>query len=763
MTSDQYQGSRGSRAVEAASFAASAAARGLEVAALFILLLVVAMRPLLTETCDSTLMPIARAVGMPAGLTPAATAWFGLFIWLAAVATAVAAALRRARWRLTGLEVGWVLMLAGAVFSTVVAGNKRIAINYSADWLTAVVLAVTLANLCRDRRRILLVLAALVASGVASAARCGMQVGIENAETWQHYQQIKEDFWRSQNQPLDDPTVELYERRIRAGEATGFLPLGNAQGAFLSLAAFAVLAAMTLFNRGVGSRLFLALLAALLMACILMTGSRGALMATFASLFILAGAWRFQETLRRRWKLLLVSAWLAVTLGTVGVVAWGRAHGGLPGSSLNFRWQYWEVTSRILADRIWSGVGAGNFDRVYLAYKPIEYPEEIRDPHNFVLSLLAQWGLLGGVGLILAMVGASVTVARRWGLRNDPPGPEGTQNVSISPAWLLGVPIGFVILRLMTQSDLLGGGEGGRAMLFFDLAMYGLLWCAVFVDLSWLTRWVRPGKDGSFRLPLLAGVCAFLLANTIDFSLLAPATLTTFAAMAGLMLVASPCPAEQQSGPRRWGPVTIGLVGLAGFVALVFLPVTRSSHWLNVARHTPQPVAAVAYGNAAAADPLDPTPLAEWAGLAVQSGTLDGLNQAVDAINEAIQRDPDRLLFYSDRMNLLEARYRIAGSAADLLGAIGSARRGVEMYPSSPDQHKELSDLLVRANAELRSSELQAEAIHHYREALRLNDARPGTDEARRWSPQRTEQVRRSLQALESPATVPVFAPASQP
>ena len=407
-------------------------ARWLEASALFVLLLVVAMRPLVTETYESARDPISQAIDVPVSLTPAATAGFDLAIWFAAAAAAVAAGRRRLAWRWTGLEIGWLFMLTGAVLSTVVASNKRLAINCSADWLTAAVLAAAMANLCRDRRRAALVLAVVVASGLTSAARCVMQKRFEYADTWQQYQQMKADFWRKQGVPLDDSRVDLYERRLRAREASGFLALSNAQGAGLALAGFAALAVMTLRSRGPAQRVVLALLAAILLSCIHATGSRGAMLAALLSLGLLAAVWHFREVLRRRWRPLLAAAWLAIAVAAAGVVVYGRSHGGLPGSSLNFRWQYWQVTRAIIADHFLVGVGAGNFDRVYLSYKPIAFPEEIKDPHNFLLSIFAQWGVLGAAGLAAALVGASAVAARCWGRGDEPDTREFSQTCTQS-------------------------------------------------------------------------------------------------------------------------------------------------------------------------------------------------------------------------------------------------------------------------------------------------------------------------------------------
>lgn len=730
------------------------AALWLENLAVFVLLLVVAMRPLLMETYESARTPMTRALNLSSDLTPATTAWFGLAVWLAAAAATVAAVLARRPWRPAGFEAGWLLMLIGAVVSTMVASNKRLAINCSADWLTAAALTWTLVNLARRRFCVGLILAAIIASGAVSAVRCGMQVTIEHADTMRHYQEMKEKFWSDQSIPLDDPTVDLYERRMRAAEASGFFALANSQGAWLALAGFAALSMAALRNRHALLQATFAVLAAVLMCCIFMTGGRGAMLGALGSLFVLAVVWRFQERLRRRWRLLVIAGWVAVVVGTLAVAGHGLAHGGLPGSSLNFRWQYWGVTRQIITDHLWSGVGAGNFDRVYLGYKPIDYPEEIKDPHNFVLSVLAQWGVLGVTGLAVALVGASIVAARRWGRSDDPNGEAlpGQSSGTIPGEWIAAGVGGFIALRFFLQSDLIAGGQGTRALLVFDLGFYGMLWCGVFAGVCWIDGRTRPNgeDDGAYRLPLAAGVCAFLLANTIDFSFFEPGTLTPFAAIAGLLLAGRErTSALAHASAARFAPLIAVVLSLAAFTFLALVPVARSAHWLTAARALGMPKAIAACEAAAAADPLDPTPLIELAEFSVQTGRAEDLTRAIDAINEAIRRDPDRLRLYQDRASALAARYQIGGSAADLLGALGAARRCVEMYPASPDCRRDLAELLAFASSETGSPQMRGEAIHHYEKAIELNNARPGEDEARRWSPKRIAELRSRIEALQ--------------
>jgi hypothetical protein len=155
--------------------------------------------------------------------------------------------------------------------------------------------------------------------------------------------------------------------------------------------------------------------------------------------------------------------------------------------------------------------------------------------------------------------------------------------------------------------------------------------------------------------------------------------------------------------------------------------------------------------------------LAQWhvASLGVSEASDAGhLASALAAVNKAILRDPERVALYRQRAGLLEACYRHSGSAVDLAAALGAARRVVQMYSDSPDDHVWLADMLARADAALGTGEFAAEAVAHYREALAL-DATRAQGEVRRWSEARRGEVRDRILALTPPpATEPASSPA---
>ena len=64
------------------------------------------------------------------------------------------------------------------------------------------------------------------------------------------------------------------------------------------------------------------------------------------------------------------------------------------------RWQYWRASVEMYRDFFPNGVGPGNFATFYTRYKPPAALETVSDPHNFLLSLLTQYGLIGFIGFI---------------------------------------------------------------------------------------------------------------------------------------------------------------------------------------------------------------------------------------------------------------------------------------------------------------------------------------------------------------------------
>ncbi|MCH7527640.1 MAG: O-antigen ligase family protein, partial [Planctomycetes bacterium] len=403
--------------------------RTIECICLFALLSVVGLRPLIAETYDSAGLAMTSVLPGIEDPTPATTLIIDGVIMLAALGWLVA------RWcsddrsyRWSGIEWGAIVIVVAAIASCIFAGNKRLAINGAVDWLCCVLLAIVLAQLLRERWQLQLALCVILASAGAQAVECFHQVLYSFPETEAMYQANRDAIWQNQGVALDSPEVELFEARMRSHEASGYLTHSNVAGAYLVTCGLVALGlALSRLRGGADSLSRLQALPALAVSAIILgagvlTHSRGALSAGAVAMVLWILRARFGGVIARHSKAAFRWAWLAVALGGMAVVGHGLWHGSLPGRSLDFRWKYWTASAGMFADRPLAGVGSGNFGRHYLQYKTIESPEEVKNPHNFLVSAATDWGVGGLVGMVMMLVGASRGVARRGNRLDGLPG-----------------------------------------------------------------------------------------------------------------------------------------------------------------------------------------------------------------------------------------------------------------------------------------------------------------------------------------------------
>lgn len=235
----------------------------------------------------------------------------------------------------------------------------------------------------------------------------------------------------------DDPGTRLLweQRLLDSHEPLGLVALANTFAGLLLVVVFLTggLLWRMLGGAGVGSHrsgAMLLLTGVLLIAvvCLVLTKSRtayvgGLVAAGLGAASVLGGG----RVTTRGWG-------LGMGGGVVGgallvLVLWGT--GGLDrlvllesAKSLRYRLEYWTASLRGLTESpvtILLGCGPGNFRQHYLAHKLPQSSEEIADPHNMVLDMWANGGLLGVAGL--AVLGGLLA----GGLVRALPGREGTR------------------------------------------------------------------------------------------------------------------------------------------------------------------------------------------------------------------------------------------------------------------------------------------------------------------------------------------------
>ncbi len=687
--------------------------RRIENLSLFILIGLVALRPLVGESYDSAGNTLTEALGVVSDPKPLTTLIFDLLVlgstcgWLAARAMGSPRSYRR-----TGLEWGAALVATAAVVSCFFAGNKRLAINAAIDWLCFPILAITLVQLMREpwQRRVLL--AAVLASACVEAAQCLEQFFSFN-ETWSHYQSIKTDFWTRQGVALDSSKVELFEKRILAREATGFLPHSNVAGSYLVLCFFAGLGLIAtqwsnLKQRGNGVIAFLcALGTALMLAGIILTRSLGTFLSGVIGLVLWIAARQVTTWIDAHRVRAWMIAWLCVAAGTGAVIGYGLYRGSLPGWSLTFRWQYWEASSNLIADHWTTGVGRENFGRHYLRQKSIESPEEVANPHSLFVQAAADWGLLGLMGILLMALQASFRFVTQPPARSPPVNGDGRFTTIL---WTVGLLLVVTVGRL----PLLGSADPN--FIYYSTVITGVAWLLGFVVFmgSMVTR--AEARDSGTGTAVAVGLFAFLVHDMINFAMFVPGSAITFFGLLSYGLAErsnEPRTAELDvaaSFGRRWFPLGAGVAALVLVCWIGVIPVARVQSHLRVGQ----------FDAASASDPFDPTPevaRAQWLRrIAPRS--------AVEALTAAMDRDPFNVGLPQMRAKLYLDLALSTGNEGDYLAAIDDARRALELYPLNPAGVVSLADIQAEAGEAMKSEKVLREALVNYDRAIQLDNQR---------------------------------------
>ena len=735
--------------------------RLLETLSLFVLIVVTILRPLVAETYDAAGNSFTAALPGLQDATPLRTLAFDVAILGAAFGWLVARAIGRARtYRPTGLELGTALIVVAAIASCFFAGNKRLALNATVDWLCYPLLAITLVQLLHRAEHRRVFLAAVLASACVQAAYCAEQYWVGFDETWAHYESIREQFWSSQGVELDSGRVESFEQRILAREATGALPHSNVTGSYLTLCGLVAIGVALLSWRRNGTgdaprspwhwvgALGSTTIAAALMGTVLLTKSEGAIVSVEIAIALWALLWGFRHWLERNKMKALTVAWVAVAMGGGAVAAHGLYHDSLPGVSLTFRWQYWKASAAMVTDHPLTGVGRENFGRHYLAYKQIESPEEVSNPHSLFVQAATDWGGVGLIGMILLIVGASYAVLRSSAAQEPRAGP--VSQASSTPAWM-GWGVGLVLIVAIGQWLLLGTDDVNH--LYYKTVTTTLVWALGFacVAIALHHGALHPFADArTIRCGAAMGLFAFILHDTINFAMFVPGTATTLFALLAFC-VAERRDEEEESRvtlptPHRWiPPVAVASVALL-VVWLAVKPVARAGSSMAAAKASArslghgalsgQPTYA-SLSKAIDADPLDPTPClrqAEWlmAVASMPDRTDEALALAEASLDQAVERDPFQLRLRRLRVELFRSRAKASASEADHRAVIDAARLALELYPQDPKGLVLLANCFREAGSDLASRDMLDSAIKSYRAALALDTQRLPWERLRR-------------------------------
>jgi O-antigen ligase len=661
------------------------------------------------------------------------------------------------RWSWSVLPLG-LLALTG-VASTLWAADRFDALLEGFHLLAALAMLWAGSQLVRSWLRLRMVGAVLFGLLLAYFAYSVIYRLVDVPDQKKYFEQYKAEFLKERGLSDDPFGAKQFENKLLSGDLIGYFASAN------SMAAMVVLLLIVVIGLGVQRRmddpadatgvgmLIVGVPAAVWM--IWAAKSKTAGVTPVIAVAALWAAWRRRGVLAREARRAYWVGVAAVAVAALAVVGHGMYHHGLVSQTLTFRWHYWVGAMRVFARHPLLGVGLDNFGPYYVGMRLAEAPEEVRDPHNFLVRFLAELGLIGGV-LCLAWLGRlaweltrPVTPAEIRPKGGGGGAYTGTRAISAF-VWIAGVGLAINVLSGVDFSS-------DKGYVVFEIMKRCSLFALLLVGASVgaVKSLQAPELDGRpapvLLYAILIALAMFLVHNLIDFSLFEPGPMMAFAFLAGGVLgVRTPSVAGQKkrtpvAAVALGASVVLWLVG----AAFVWSPTAAAEDAIgdaSAALRAGRPMEALRLlKQARVHQPLNADYAFRAATAAITGSGTTFNREAVALLDLAIRTDPMETKYY-----LTRARYLLASDerAAYHDQIVSDFRRAAELDPNQVSLHVEFGDAL----RELGTPADRAQAVKEYEAALKYNGMlKP--DEPKRLSEAKVAEIKRLTEELRGPAT----------
>jgi tetratricopeptide (TPR) repeat protein len=640
-------------------------------------------------------------------------------------------------YRISQLEFPFLVFILICAVSTFFASDKRAAISQSITLIAPISAAVVLVQLIKTPAAIRIILAVIVAALAVNLAQAMEQKFVSNPMTITQYEQNPDSILQTLSVKKDSFNHMLLEHRIYSKDVRGFFTTSNSAGSFAFLAIGAL--AFFIFNQeqknsSLKKLLPFAFIIAFIIFFILLN-SKGVFLALAGGVFLYA-VWLLAGKIIAKNRANVLLACLAFFLLAVLVLtSYGLKHSTLPGGPSSLvRWQYWHCAAKMIKDNPLIGVGPGNFAVNYTQYKAPAALETVADPHNFILSTLAQLGPFGAASLLVMLVTPQVLLIRKQPVelnlpRNDTDSAPFNRNYTIALAIIL--LIARPMIFKLPYSPIL------EVRIYLYFIMY-VIPAAVFLVTFRLALSLSPSSViKRVNLAWAAVFCAlatFLIHNLIEFAIFEPPISTAFWFLAAALLAAlynnRPNAGFRTTSVPRTLAIASSIFSAIIFVLIIryaVIPPVASRNLNEKAKNIFAQDADLAnkyFSDAAKADPLDASPLLLIArqNLAFFENSSRKNSQllldAEKAMLSAAKRNPASYKPYELLVNarLLYAHNFPLQSSHYLNLALDAAKKAVKRYPNLARLRLNLAKI-----AEL--LEIYPLALENYAKAVQIEDA----------------------------------------
>lgn len=488
-------------------------------------------------------------------------------------------------YRFTGIEIPVLFFLVAAVVSTIFASDKRAAINQTSIFVSIMLTMIVLTQLLDSPVKIKIVLMALIASAIVNCFEIMNQFLVTNDMMIDQYEKSPQDMLQALKIIPGTLNHMLFEHRLYSKDIKGFFTTSNSAGSFLILSLFSAAVLLHIVYRRIKldkySRNILTAVTVIIAVSFFVTGSRGAMVSFVAAAVLLAGYFFFGAKVARHKKLCILVVLVVITAVCGTVVLYGMAKGTLPGgNAMMVRWQYWTSAAQMCMDNFKTGIGPGNFSTAYLHYKPASAIESVSDPHNFVLSIMSQFGPLGLAAFLCIIFIPLLKV-----IFKADAGFADLQQAGDRKK-LTGILIAAVCLTMLVVRPFgvpVTLSQSGIDNIIAVLTLYAGPASAFFISFMLLNSALSVVKFESAELKVIAvflfcAVCGVLIHNLIDFALFEPSVFSFFSCVLACLLVLSSgkIVSIHISRPARWLATVICINMVICAFGFTFLPSLQS-------------------------------------------------------------------------------------------------------------------------------------------------------------------------------------------
>lgn len=665
----------------------------------------------------------------------------------------------RLRW--SWAAAGLLALGFWAVASTLWSADRFAAIVSSMHWLSAMVLLWSTVQLVDSWQRVRFV------SGVCLGLLITLVVAgyyyrlVEWRDLRNAWETSRTDILREHSWAADSFDARQFEKRILSGATMGFSASPNTYGALLVLlgTVSAGIALSRIDDADPPGWIIPPILAICCAAPdLLWADSRGAAGTAVMAALLLIGCGWFRSRLREKAHKVYWLTLVGTLVLALAVIGHGLHHGTLFHDSLTFRWRYWLGAARLIAAHPLLGVGWENFGLRYLAFRIPIASEEIRDPHNFIVRIVAELGTVGGALLAFGLLRLAWEGTQ---LPARPPNEElpdtkwwpREQRQRASQRILLIATLA-ILLNFFASIDL----TSTPSYVLIEAMRRALFWLLLIVGISAATLRVPSGMQRRLRdheleyssdtrpapwllCSMLVGLAMFFVHNLIDFALFEPGPMFLFALLAGTVLGARQAPAPTVTRGRAWA-IAVGAPAVAAWIAaavLIAVPIMSAeslAHDADEAIRNNQPAPAARDLEAAFARvPYNSDYAFRAAILRISERQLDPAADLISAAIAANPATPDAFVW--------RAQLALASPHHDVSAARADMEKALALDPHSVDLHKRYGEMLTRLD-------LRADATAQYQLALDANEGLDSHD-AKRLSAVEVEALRRLASPRPSP------------